>query len=136
MRQTKLPPPNKNLANAFFHVNNHLLLVSFKNICFETCSNFIVRRYLRVFLKTRIFLIHNYIFYEVTTHTLPHLKCIRWVSVRSSFLPFEMHEVGFRAFKSTLYEHGRANRTELFWQLFVRYISSLSRAAKAMGHLM
>jgi len=28
---------------------------------------------------------------EVTIHTLPHLKCIRLVSVRSSHLPFKMH---------------------------------------------
>ena len=42
--------------------------------------------------------------YEVTTHTLlPHLKCIRLVFVRSNHLPFKMHWVGFRAFKSTLY---------------------------------
>jgi len=27
-------------------------------------------------------------FYGVTIHTLPNLKCIRWVSVRSSHLPF------------------------------------------------
>jgi len=41
--------------------------------------------------------------YEVTTHTLPHFKCIRLVSMRSSYLPFKMHSVGFRAFTSPLY---------------------------------
>jgi len=33
--------------------------------------------------------------------------------VRSSRLPYEMHSVGFRAFKSPLYQHRRANRTDL-----------------------
>ena len=33
-------------------------------------------------------------------HTLPHLKCITLVSVRSSYLP---HQVTFRAFKSPWY---------------------------------
>ena len=47
----------------------------------------------------------------MTIHTLPHLKCIRLVSVRSSHLPFNMHQVGFRAFKSPLCDHRRANRT-------------------------
>jgi len=28
---------------------------------------------------------------EGTFHTLPHLKCIRFVSLRSSHLPFQMH---------------------------------------------
>jgi len=32
-----------------------------------------------------------------TIHTLPHLKCVGLVSVRSSQLPFKMHKVGFRA---------------------------------------
>ena len=42
-------------------------------------------------------------FNEVTIHTLPHLKCIRLVSRRSSHLPFKMHQVVFRAFKFPLY---------------------------------
>jgi len=29
--------------------------------------------------------------YEVTIHTLPRLKCIRLVSMRSSRLPFKLH---------------------------------------------
>jgi len=49
---------------------------------------------------------------EVTIHTLPHFKCIRLISMRSSNLPFKMHYVGFRAFKSALYYHRRANRTD------------------------
>jgi len=33
---------------------------------------------------------------EVTIHMLPPLKCIRLVPVRSSRLPFKIHEVCFR----------------------------------------
>jgi len=33
----------------------------------------------------------KYIVNEVTIHTLPHLKVITLVSVRSSHLPFKMH---------------------------------------------
>jgi len=40
---------------------------------------------------------------EVTIHTLPHLKCIKLLSVRSSHLPLKLRLVGFRAFKSPLY---------------------------------
>ena len=55
------------------------------------------------------------LFVKVTIHTLPHSKYIRLVSVRSSHLPFKMHEVGFRAFKSRLYRTlKRANRTDFF----------------------
>jgi len=43
------------------------------------------------------------LFYEVTIHTLPCLKSTRLVSVRSSHLPFKMHYVWFREFKSPLY---------------------------------
>jgi len=43
------------------------------------------------------------LFFEVTIHTLPHLKCMTMVSERSGRLPFKMHQVGFRAFKSPLY---------------------------------
>jgi len=39
---------------------------------------------------------------KVTIHTLPHLNCIRLVSVRSSHLPFKTPLAGFRAFKSHL----------------------------------
>jgi len=62
-----------------------------------------------------------YIIFEGTIHTQLHLKCIRLVSKRSSHvplheyitfvsegsshLPFKMHEVGFRAFKSPMYKH-------------------------------
>jgi len=44
---------------------------------------------------------------------MPHLKCIKLVFVRSRHLPFKMHSVVFRAFKSPFYEHGRANRNDL-----------------------
>jgi len=37
----------------------------------------------------------NFLF-EVTIHMLPYLKCIRLFSVRSSYLPFKIHRVGFR----------------------------------------
>ena len=40
---------------------------------------------------------------EEPIYILPYLKCIRLVSERSSHLPFKMHYVGFRAFKSPLY---------------------------------
>jgi len=65
---------------------------------------------------------------EVTIHTLPHLKCIRLVSVRSSHLPFKMLSVGFRAFKSPLYWHRRANRTDLKIQLAQMLFRSLQIA--------
>ena len=51
--------------------------------------------------------------YEVTIHTLPHLKGIRLVSMRSSHLPLKMHLVGFRAFNSPLHQRRRTNWTDL-----------------------
>jgi len=39
--------------------------------------------------------------FEVTIHTLPHLKS-NWVSMRSCHFPFKMHSVGFCKFKSPL----------------------------------
>jgi len=42
-------------------------------------------------------------FNERTIYTLPHLKCIRLVSVRSSNLPFKIHQAGLRAIKSPLF---------------------------------
>ena len=33
----------------------------------------------------------------MTIHTLPHFECIRLVSVRSSHLPFKMHQVSVRS---------------------------------------
>jgi len=56
--------------------------------------------------------VKNVIQNQVTIHSLPHLECIRLVSVRSSHLRFKMHQVSFPAFKSRLYERRRANRTD------------------------
>jgi len=51
---------------------------------------------------------------EVTIHTLPDLKCIglKMYCVKRH-LPLKTHSVGFRAFESPLYEHRRANRSDL-----------------------
>jgi len=53
--------------------------------------------------QTNVFFFLAGIFFEVTIHTLLHLKYIGLVSVRSSHLPFKMHQVGFRAFKCPFY---------------------------------
>ena len=42
-------------------------------------------------------------FYEVTIQTLPRLKHIMFVTMRSSHLPFKMHQIDFRAFAFNLY---------------------------------
>jgi len=50
---------------------------------------------------------------KMTIHLLPHLKCIGLISARSTHLPFKIHEVRFRAFKSLL-SCVRANRSDLY----------------------
>ena len=65
---------------------------------------------------------------EVTIQMLPHLKCIELVSVRSSHLPFTMHQVGFCAFMSPLYQHKRANRADLLKRDFVIHDFTIKRS--------
>jgi len=66
----------------------------------------------------------------VTIHTLPHLKCAKLVSVRSSHLLFKMQTVVSDAFKSPLYQHRRANRTDkiidiyVVWAFVLKYLNS------------
>jgi len=53
-----------------------------------------------------IFLISRKKLYIVAIRTLPHIKRIGIVSVRSSHLPFKLHNVGLRAFKSPYISDG------------------------------
>jgi len=68
------------------------------------------KKLFRHFIK--IFFLESKIFYEVAVHTLPRPKCIKLLSVRSTHHPFKMHWTGLYAFKSPLYLHGRANRSD------------------------
>jgi len=47
----------------------------------------------------------SYFYLEVTIHTLPHLECIWWISLRSSHLRFEMLLVLKKKPSTFLIEH-------------------------------
>jgi len=50
-------------------------------------------------------------FFEVAIHTLPHLKCVSFLTVRSRHLPFKMHDIGFPCVNIGV-------RIELSWNVF------------------
>jgi len=58
--------------------------------------------------------------FEVTIRTLPHLKCTRLFTVRSSHLPIKMHWFGFRVSLPCIDDGARIELTCIIWLTLFR----------------